>query len=82
MIKEKENKRLLTIDLDGPKGNAFALIGLANNLAKQLELNNINDILKEMKNGDYVNLVKTFDKYFGMVVELETNNQELLDELK
>ena len=37
-IKSKsEMSSEITVDLTGPDGNAFALIGLAQNLAKQLE---------------------------------------------
>ena len=39
MIKDKSEmeKRGLEIDLTGPQGNAFVLIGYASNLAKQLK---------------------------------------------
>lgn len=53
------------INLDGPDGNAFALLGYASQWAKDLELNK-DKILNEMKSDDYVNLVSTFNKYFGM----------------
>ena len=36
MIKSKENKGI-EIDLTGPQGNVFFLIGTAKNLAKQLK---------------------------------------------
>ena len=35
-------------------------------------------MLKKMMSGDYKNLVKTFDEYFGGYVVLETANEELL----
>ncbi len=38
MIKSKENKGI-EIDLTGPQGNAFFLLGTAMNLARQLGLN-------------------------------------------
>ena len=57
------------IDLSGPDGNAFALMGHAKNLARQIGLDS-RQILKEMQSGDYDNLVNVFDKYFGSVVEL------------
>lgn len=53
------------INLDGPDGNAFALLGYASRWAKDLELDK-DKILNEMKSDDYVNLVSTFNKYFGM----------------
>ena len=57
------------IDLSGPDGNAFALMGHAKNLARQIGLDS-GHILKEMQSGDYDNLVNVFDRYFGSVVEL------------
>ncbi len=60
---------MIEIDLTGPQGNAFFLIGTANNLAKQLGLDT-KKIQLEMMGGDYENLVKTFDKYFGKFVIL------------
>ena len=52
------------IDLTGPNGNAFYLIGTAKNLAKQLGLDG-KKIQVEMMSGDYENLIKVFDNYFG-----------------
>jgi len=69
MIKEKSKKDKLEIDLTGPEGNAFHLIGVANRLSKQLGLDS-NKIREEMMSGDYENLVKVFDSYFGDFVIL------------
>ena len=69
MILEKKQSKGIEIDLTGPQGNAFFLLGTAKNLAKQLELNS-SEILDEMKSGDYENLIKVFDHYFGSVVTL------------
>lgn len=68
MIKKKKNKGL-EIDLTGPQGNAFVLLGYASQLSKQLGLNS-EHILSEMKSGDYENLVAVFDKHFGNIVTL------------
>jgi hypothetical protein len=68
MIKTKKNVGI-EIDLTGPQGNAYFLIGTANNLAKQLGFDSTT-IKTEMMSGDYENLVTTFDKYFGSVVTL------------
>ena len=57
------------IDLTGPDGNAFALIGIAGRLAKQLDLDK-SKIQSEMMAGDYENLLKVFDKHFGEYVTL------------
>ncbi len=69
MIKEKPKKDKIEIDLTGPEGNAFHLIGVANRLSKQLDLDS-NKIREEMMSGDYENLVKVFDSYLGDFVIL------------
>jgi len=68
-ILEKPKQSGITIDLTGPQGNAFYLLGTAKNLAKQLELNGL-EIMEEMQSGDYENLVEVFDKHFGNIVTL------------
>ena len=70
MIKQKQTQNKgLEIDLTGPDGNAYYLLGTAKNLAKQLDFDS-NKILNEMQSGDYENLVQVFDKHFGMFVTL------------
>ena len=76
MMKLKKNE-VMTIDLDGPNGNAFYLLGTAQLLAKQCGFDDVM-ITKEMQSGDYMNLVKTMDKYFPFVV-FETNNPEYME---
>ena len=68
MIKNKKETGI-KIDLTGPDGNAFVLIGKAGNLAKQLGLDS-KVIQSEMMKGDYEHLVNTFDKHFGNFVTL------------
>ena len=70
MIKQKQTQNKgLEIDLTGPDGNAYYLLGAAKNLAKQLDMDS-DEILNEMQSGDYENLVQVFDKNFGMFVTL------------
>jgi hypothetical protein len=69
MIKNKKQSLGISIDLTGPEGNAFVLIGYANRLAKQLGLDG-KAIQAEMMKGDYEHLVNTFDKHFGHFVTL------------
>jgi|TARA_Y100000287_G_scaffold130521_1_gene105740 spore maturation protein SpmB len=74
MIRAKqEHTGPIIVDLTGPDGNAFALIGLATRLAKQLGIDShtINVIKTKMMSGDYEHLLKVFDKYFGDFVILE-----------
>ena len=67
-IKDKKQYPI-EIDLTGPDGNAFVLLGKAKNFAKQLELDG-DKIVDEMTSGDYENLLEVFDKYFGSFVIL------------
>ena len=69
-IRAKTEPTELVIDLTGPAGNAFCLMGQATRFARQLGLN-VDDIMTEMKSGDYENLVEVFDKHFGDYVVLE-----------
>ena len=69
MIKSKKKSLGISIDLTGPDGNAFVLIGTASKLAKQLGLDG-KLIQAEMMKGDYENLINVFDKHFGEFVTL------------
>tara|TARA_Y100000592_G_scaffold44441_1_gene70539 strand:+ start:53 stop:268 length:216 start_codon:yes stop_codon:yes gene_type:complete len=70
MIRKKQPKKEIVIDLTGPDGNAFVLMGYARQFARQLGLDS-NKIIKEMTSGDYENLLEVFDKNFGSFVILE-----------
>jgi len=73
MIREKQPQRGIVIDLTGPQGNAFYLLGTAKNFCKQLDMTekNTKAILDEMTSGDYENLIQVFDREFGSIVILE-----------
>lgn len=70
-IKKKETQpyKKREIDLTGPEGNAFFLLGTAQRWGKQMGLDT-EKVLEEMKSGDYENLIKVFDKNFGSVCDL------------
>jgi hypothetical protein len=71
MIREKvEGGRQVIIDLTGPDGNAFVLLGYAASYCKQLGWD-AGPILEEMKSSDYENLITVFDRHFGDFVILE-----------
>tara|TARA_B100000401_G_C52668803_1_gene653785 strand:- start:445 stop:672 length:228 start_codon:yes stop_codon:yes gene_type:complete len=73
MIKSKETKsKGIEIDLTGPDGNAFVLMGYAKRFGKQVGMSNsyINEMLEKMMSSDYENLIKVFDDEFGSVVTL------------
>ncbi len=80
MIRETKSKDEYVVDLDGPNGNAYALMGLAGSLATTVGYasDEIETMLTRMKSGDYKKLVKTFDEYFDGYVVLETKNKDLL----
>ena len=69
MIKKKVHNRGIEIDLTGPEGNAYVLLGYASQYAKQL-CRDPKPILEKMRSGDYENLVKVFDGEFGSFVTL------------
>jgi len=68
ILTKTEKKQV--IDLTGPQGNAFYLLGLASKLCKQLDLDE-DLVLYDMKMGDYEHLITRFDYHFGDVIDLE-----------
>tara|TARA_R110000822_G_scaffold88829_1_gene205562 strand:+ start:257 stop:472 length:216 start_codon:yes stop_codon:yes gene_type:complete len=70
MIRDKQPKSEIVIDLTGPDGNAFVLMGYAKSFAKQMGVDS-KIIIEEMMSGDYENLLEVFDKSFGDFVILE-----------
>ena len=71
MIRKKQNNEgPLIVDLTGPDGNAFVLLGAAKKWAEQLDLD-WKIIRKEATSDDYEHLVKTLDKYFGEYIIFE-----------
>jgi hypothetical protein len=70
MIRKKIEQEFTVIDLTGPDGNAFSLLGRVKGYARQLGLDG-SEIQAEMMNGDYEHLLEVFDKYFGAFVILE-----------
>lgn len=74
-IKKKSAIKKKEIDLLGPEGNAFVLMGYAQQYARQLGLD-ADAIVRQMMKGDYENLIKVFDKYFGDYVDLVREERE------
>jgi hypothetical protein len=72
-VELKLKNKKITIDLDGPEGNAFALMGIAKNLGRQLDLTleETDKLIQDMMSGDYENLLQVFDNAFGAFVILE-----------
>ena len=71
-IIRKTSKRLV-IDLTGPDGNGFVLLGIASNIGKEIGLSKeeIEEIKGRMTSGDYETLIEEFDNAFGTVCDLE-----------
>lgn len=59
----------VVIDLNGPSGNAWVLLGTAKGACKQLGIDP-EPILDDMRSGNYKHLVETFDKHFGKLFDL------------
>lgn len=57
---------MITIDLSGPLGNAFYLLGLASKLGSKIGMSEteIKETQEQMKAGDYENLVNVFEDVF------------------
>ena len=75
MIRSKADKprqQKLELDLTGPDGNAFALMGYVETIGRRLGYSRqrITAIRKVMMMGDYEGLVKVFDREFGEHVVL------------
>ena len=71
-IIKKSKQREIVIDLTGPDGNVFVLMGYARRFARDLGLDG-NKIISEMQSSDYENAVEVFDNYFGSFVILFRN---------
>ena len=74
MIREKtQHSGPIIIDLTGPDGNAFVLMGMAKRFGRQLgwDSDKCQDLVNEMMSGDYENLLQVFDREFGTFVILE-----------
>lgn len=68
----------IKLELSGPQGNAFYILGLVRNLGRQLNMDNkiIDDIVKKMMSGDYDNLLKIFIYNFGVIVDVYDNGKK------
>ena len=60
------SKKKQVIDLSGPEGNAFYLVGIVMKTFRQSGAPELGkQIVDEMTKGDYEHLVKTFELYLG-----------------
>lgn len=72
MIQKKPKVVQHVIDLTGPEGNSFNLLGITKRYSEYLGYTKeeTDKLLEEMMSGDYENLIETFDKHFGSFVVL------------
>ena len=75
MIRGQSKLRKPEIDLSGPEGNAFVLLGYARQYARLLRLD-ADAICEEMRRSDYEHLLRVFDQHFGHLVDLVRNQKE------
>ncbi len=69
------------IDLQGANGNAFALLGHAVELLRQLDRRDeVHAMRTDMMSGDYDNLIRIFEKNFGDYVTLVGKPGEIFDD--
>ena len=80
---ELPKRQRLQIDLDGPDGNAFVILGYTKSLCKSVGYNEqqAKKISAEMKESDYDHLLLVFLKYFDAYVDIWTSNADLLKTL-
>jgi hypothetical protein len=69
IVPAQSQPQQLVLDLSGPDGNAFVILGHARTLARSHGLDP-SPIIEDMMSSDYTHLVRTFDKHFGHCVTL------------
>jgi hypothetical protein len=65
---EVERPAKIQVDLTGPDGNAFVLLGMGKRWAKDLDID-WDPIQEKAMSGDYENLLLTIDEAFGDYVD-------------
>ena len=69
------------IDLQGPQGNAFALMAQADDFLRQMgRRDEFRAMRTDMMSGDYDNLIRIFEENFGEYVTLVGKPDEVFDE--
>ena len=69
------------IDLQGPQGNAFALMAYAEDFLRQMgRRHEFRAMRTEMMSSDYDNLIHIFEENFGDYVDLVNKPGEVFDD--
>jgi hypothetical protein len=73
-------KTKIDVDLEGPDGNAFQLVGIAIGVAKQIgwDRDDIAAFRTKCYSGDYGNVLALVDKNFGDFINLEMSERYAL----
>jgi len=69
-----------SIDIDGPGGNAFFILGRAKGYAEQLGYDS-KAVLDKMQSADYIDLLIVFETFFGSVCDIKTDNKDLISSI-
>ena len=79
MIKQKIAPRKPTLDLDGPDGNVFQILGMAKSLCNRLgwDYDKFDAEVKFFADS-YEDVIGLFDSWFGDYCDLETSQNYLL----
>jgi len=70
----------MIVDLSGPQGNAYALMGVARSIGRQLNrpYNEIKDIETKMMSGDYDYLVKVLFLEYGDFIQFKKDGKRVI----
>jgi len=70
----------MIVDLSGPQGNAYALMGVARSIGRQLNrpYNEIKEIETKMMSGDYDHLVKVLFLEYGDFIEFKKDGKKIV----
>lgn len=79
MLLKKENNPYIEVDLDGPNGNAFYLLGLVKKLNKNILCMGEDEnkkVCESLMTMDYNNLIQYIEDNFGAFVILKSDHFE------
>ena len=70
----------MIVDLSGPQGNAYALMGVARSIGRELNrpYNEIKEVETRMMSGDYDNLVKVLFLEYGDFIQFKKDGKKIV----
>ena len=70
----------MIVDLSGPQGNAYALMGVARSIGRELNrpYNEIKEVETKMMSGDYDNLVKVLFLEYGEFIQFKKDGKKVV----